>query len=110
MSEDSIDRAWNRFNKAISEGDGSPYPGMAKAFETLRGVSWTDKDYRAETSLWAESWKYAYDAGRTEITNLRTALKRLSFAAQISGGTAGPDKGLQDAIQQAEQALKGLAI
>lgn len=36
---------------------------------------------------------------------LRSALKRLSFAAQTTGGTAGPDPELQAAIAQAEQAL-----
>jgi len=36
---------------------------------------------------------------------LVSALKRLSFAAQTTGGTAGPDAELQAAIAQAEQAL-----
>jgi hypothetical protein len=36
---------------------------------------------------------------------LIAALKRLSFAAQTSGGTAGPDAELQSAIEQAEEAL-----
>lgn len=36
---------------------------------------------------------------------LIAALKRLSFAAQTTGGTAGPDHELQVAIAQAERAL-----
>ena len=33
------------------------------------------------------------------------AMKKLSFAAQITGGTAGPDKNLIDAIQNAGNAM-----
>ena len=40
-----------------------------------------------------------------EITDLRKALKRLSFAAQTTGGTAGPDDELMAAIGQAEAIL-----
>lgn len=36
---------------------------------------------------------------------LRNALKRLSFLAQTTGGTAGPDAELQAAIAQAQEAL-----
>lgn len=39
------------------------------------------------------------------IASLGAALRRLSFAAQTTGGTAGPDAELQSAIGQAEQAL-----
>jgi hypothetical protein len=37
--------------------------------------------------------------------NLMAALKRLSFAAQTTGGTAGPDAELMAAIQQAQEAI-----
>lgn len=39
------------------------------------------------------------------VASLGDALRRLSFAAQTTGGTAGPDAELQSAIGQAEQAL-----
>lgn len=39
------------------------------------------------------------------IASMGAALRRLSFAAQTSGGTAGPDAELQAAIGQADQAL-----
>ncbi|MFZ2299182.1 MAG: hypothetical protein WAV91_13155, partial [Aquabacterium sp.] len=39
------------------------------------------------------------------IASLGAALRRLSFAAQTTGGTYGPDAELQSAIGQAEQAL-----
>lgn len=41
---------------------------------------------------------------------LIAALKRLSFAAQISGGTSGQDKNLMEAIAQAESALSLSAV
>ena len=39
------------------------------------------------------------------IASLGAALRRLSFAAQTTGGTGGPDAELRSAIGQAEQAL-----
>jgi len=39
------------------------------------------------------------------MTTLREALERLSFAAQTTGGVAGPDPELMAAIEQAAQAL-----
>lgn len=39
------------------------------------------------------------------VASMGDALRRLSFAAQTTGGTAGPDAELQSAIGQAEQAL-----
>tara|TARA_R100001143_G_scaffold31127_1_gene30216 strand:+ start:36440 stop:37600 length:1161 start_codon:yes stop_codon:yes gene_type:complete len=48
----------------------------------------------------------ATEAGIQAVANqLREALKGLTFAARISGGTAGPDKGLKDACDRAEKAL-----
>lgn len=42
---------------------------------------------------------------REVVRELVEALKKLSFAAQTTGGTAGPDLGLQDAIGDAEVVL-----
>ena len=42
---------------------------------------------------------------RPPMTTLREALERLSFAAQTTGGVAGPDPELMAAIEQAAQAL-----
>ena len=36
-----------------------PYPGMREAFESHFGQSWTDRDWRSETSVWAAAWKAA---------------------------------------------------
>lgn len=45
------------------------------------------------------------DGYRNVIASLGAALRKLSFHAQTTGGTAGPDSGLQDAIAEAERAL-----
>lgn len=57
--EQLIDRAWNKFNAAISDGPDSPYPGMATAFEKYYSQKWADPDWRKETSVWAAAWKEA---------------------------------------------------
>jgi hypothetical protein len=44
-------------------------------------------------------------AYKEEVERLRGALKRLSFAAQTTGGVAGRDEGLVAAIDNARQAL-----
>lgn len=41
------------------DGPDAPFPGMATAFEAHTGQSWTDPDWRAETAIWAASWKAA---------------------------------------------------
>ena len=46
-------------------------------------------------------------AGCREAKRLRKALKALVFMAETSGGTAGPDKPLQAAIEAAGGLLKG---
>lgn len=43
---------------------------------------------------------------RLRYTKLVEVLKKLSFAAQITGGTAGPDKFLMEAIDEAEKVLQ----
>ena len=62
--EDSpaVQGAWNKFNALVSDGPDSPFPGMAKAFESSYGQAWDDKDWRNETSIWASAWKAAWQA------------------------------------------------
>lgn len=57
--EHSVDRAWNKFNAAISDGPDSPYPGMATAFENYYSQKWADPEWHKETSVWAAAWKQA---------------------------------------------------
>lgn len=53
------DKAWVQFCGGIGRGPDAPYPGMIEAFELHYGQSFTDKDWRAETSVWAAAWKSA---------------------------------------------------
>lgn len=48
--------------------------------------------------------------GKRKILVLSKALKELSFAAQITGGTAGPDKELMTAIDHAGIVLDTLGL
>ena len=42
-----------------------PLPGMIAAFEQQFGQSWTDRDWRNETSVWACAWRAALAAPTT---------------------------------------------
>lgn len=57
----SVSKSWDRLNLALMDGEGSPYPGMARAFETRYGVSWADPSWRNEAATWAAAWKTAKD-------------------------------------------------
>jgi len=54
-----VDKAWAQFCGGIGLGPDAPYPGMIEAFELHYGQSFTDKDWREETSVWAAAWKAA---------------------------------------------------
>lgn len=43
----------------VGRGSDAPYPGMIEAFEIYYGQSFTDKDWRKETSVWAAAWRAA---------------------------------------------------
>lgn len=60
----------------------------------------TQADAKTDEPVQADSSEYL-----RVIASLGAALRRLSFAAQTTGGTTGPDAELQSAIGQAEQAL-----
>jgi hypothetical protein len=55
----NIDKAWAQFCGGIGRGPKAPYPGMIEAFESHYNQSFTDKDWRSETSVWAAAWKAA---------------------------------------------------
>ena len=71
--QDEALRYCNRLVRRNLDGPAAPYPGMATAFEAHTGQSWTDPDWRAETSIWAAAWKAA-----------------LLHNAKVSGGGAFP--------------------
>ena len=67
----TVDKAWSQFCGGIGRGPDAPYPGMIEAFETHYGQSFTDKDWRNETGIWAAAWsaasaKLAAQAGAQE--------------------------------------------
>ena len=55
----TVDKAWSQFCGGIGRGADAPYPGMIEAFEAHYGQSFTDKDWRNETGIWAAAWGYA---------------------------------------------------
>jgi hypothetical protein len=55
----TVDKAWSQFCGGIGRGADAPYPGMIQAFEAHYGQSFTDKDWRNETGIWAAAWGYA---------------------------------------------------
>ena len=55
----TVDKAWSQFCGGIGRGPDAPYPGMIEAFETHYGQSFTDKDWRSETGIWAAAWSAA---------------------------------------------------
>ena len=55
----TVDKAWSQFCGGIGRGPDAPYPGMIEAFETHYGQSFTDKDWRNETGIWAAAWSAA---------------------------------------------------
>jgi hypothetical protein len=55
----TVDKAWSQFCGGIGRGPDAPYPGMIQAFEAHYGQSFTDKDWRNETGIWAAAWGYA---------------------------------------------------
>lgn len=55
----TIDKAWAQFCGGIGRGPDAPYPGMIEAFESHYGQTFTDKDWREETGVWAAAWKAA---------------------------------------------------
>lgn len=58
-STKTVDGAWSQFCGGIGRGPDAPYPGMIEAFEAHYGQSFTDKDWRNETGVWAAAWGYA---------------------------------------------------
>jgi hypothetical protein len=59
----------------------------------------------ASTECMWSAWKRSAAEHRRVIASLGAALRKLSFYAQTTGGTAGPDAGLQEAIAEAARAM-----
>ena len=55
----SVRKAWARFRNELHRSPDAPYPGMSEAFEQHFSQSFTDREWRAESSTWAAAWKAA---------------------------------------------------
>ena len=59
----SVDNAFARFAGVFGKGPDAPYPGMSEAFEKHFSQSFTDREWRAESGVWAAAWKAAKNHG-----------------------------------------------
>ena len=61
--DEPIRKAWARFSNALHRSPDAPYPGMSEAFEKHFSQSFTDREWRAESGVWAAAWKAAKNHG-----------------------------------------------
>lgn len=59
----SVRKAWSRFSNELHRSPDAPYPGMSEAFEQHFSQSFTDRDWRVESGVWAAAWKAAKHHG-----------------------------------------------
>ena len=59
----SVRKAWARFSNELHRSPDAPYPGMSEAFEKHFSQSFTDREWRAESGVWAAAWKAAKNHG-----------------------------------------------
>ena len=57
--DESVRKSWARFSNELHRSPNAPYPGMADAFEQHFSQSFTDRDWRVESGVWAAAWKAA---------------------------------------------------
>ena len=61
--DEPIRKAWARFSNELHRSPDAPYPGMSEAFEKHFSQSFTDREWRAESGVWAAAWKAARNHG-----------------------------------------------
>lgn len=93
--DQSVSDAWERFNKKNRElrlraamrrmDELGPLPGMISSFETQMGVSWTDAEWKQETSLWAMAWRAAFSAAPQPPAASPPAQKHLGDSVGADG-------------------------
>jgi hypothetical protein len=57
VPDESVRKAWGRFCNELHRSPDAPYPGMSEAFEAHFSQSFTDRDWRMESGVWAAAWK-----------------------------------------------------
>ena len=61
--DESVRKSWVRFSNELHRSPDAPYPGMSEAFEQHFSQSFTDRDWRVESGVWAAAWKAAKHHG-----------------------------------------------
>ena len=61
--DEPVRKAWARFSNELHRSPDAPYPGMSEAFEKHFSQSFTDREWRAESGVWAAAWKAARNHG-----------------------------------------------
>lgn len=61
--DESVRKSWVRFSNELHRSPDAPYPGMSEAFEQHFSQSFTDRDWRVESGIWAAAWKAAKHRG-----------------------------------------------
>ena len=61
--DESVWKAWARFSNELHRSPDAPYPGMSEAFERHFSQSFTDREWRVESGIWAAAWKAAKNHG-----------------------------------------------
>ena len=61
--DDAVRKSWARFSNELHRSPDAPYPGMSEAFERHFSQSFTAREWRAESGVWAAAWKAAKNHG-----------------------------------------------
>ena len=101
MSIEAMKQAIDALNEAVAFREG----GRQKAIDAITALRTAIQQAEAQQPATGEPVQADSSGHLCVIASLGAALRRLSFAAQTTGGTDGPDAELQSAIGQAEQAL-----
>ena len=102
----SVRKAWARFSNELHRSPDAPYPGMSEAFEKHFSQSFTDREWRAESGVWAAAWKAAKNHGAQPAPSVPDGwLRAIDESLVVANiGVANPD----DTYEQAKAKLDNL--
>ena len=72
--DDAVRKSWARFSNELHRSPDAPYPGMSEAFERHFSQSFTAREWRAESGVWAAAWKAAKNHGAQPAPSVPTTL------------------------------------
>ena len=61
--DESVRKSWVRFSNELHRSPDASYPGMSEAFEQHFSQSFTARDWRVDSGVWAAAWKAAKHHG-----------------------------------------------